>query len=167
MHSNSSGCPKICPPPVSVLYWLSHLTSISSLKAKNGRKTLIFTQLKISNTSNIFSLHLTNSCKVTSDLFTVVWPLRFTFQVYSGLCDDLLKKEQRVYPEAGGRHNPATGRPISVAPKEKNKTTSTQSEYVTFTQNSNQSRTIQKSPSSIGYLPVVRLQHYPVGAGFI
>ena len=63
--------------------------------------------------------------------------------MYSGLCDDLLKKEQRVYPEAGGRHNPATGRPISVAPKETNKTTSTQSEYVTFTQNSDQSRTIQ------------------------
>ena len=31
-----------------VLYWLSHLTCISSLKAKNERKTFIFTQLKIS-----------------------------------------------------------------------------------------------------------------------
>ena len=31
-----------------VLYWLSHLTCISSLKAKNERETFIFTQLKIS-----------------------------------------------------------------------------------------------------------------------
>ena len=48
MHSNSLGCPKIIPPSVPVLYWLWHLTCISSLKAKNERKTLIYTQLKIS-----------------------------------------------------------------------------------------------------------------------
>ena len=41
-----------------VLYWLSHLTCISSLKAKNERKTLIYTQLKISRYSQHFSLFL-------------------------------------------------------------------------------------------------------------
>ena len=58
MHSNSIGCPKILPLSAPVLYWLSHLTCISSLKVKNGRKTLVFTQLKMSDTSNIFSLFL-------------------------------------------------------------------------------------------------------------
>ena len=48
IHSNSIGCPKTASPSVPVLYWLSHLTCISSLKAKNERKTWIFTQLKIS-----------------------------------------------------------------------------------------------------------------------
>ena len=37
-----------------VLYWLSHLTCISSLKAKNERKTFIFTQLKISRYNQHF-----------------------------------------------------------------------------------------------------------------
>ena len=58
MHSNSLGCPKILPLSASVLYWLSHLTCISSLKAKNERKTFIFTQLKISRYSQPFSLFL-------------------------------------------------------------------------------------------------------------
>ena len=35
-------------PSAPVLNWLPHLTCISSLKAKNERKTLIYTQLKIS-----------------------------------------------------------------------------------------------------------------------
>ena len=48
MNSNSIGCPKIFPLSAPALYWLSHLTCISSLKAKNERKTFIFTQLKIS-----------------------------------------------------------------------------------------------------------------------
>ena len=48
MHSNSLGCPRIFSLSAPVLYWLSHLTCISSLKAKNERKTLIFTQLKTS-----------------------------------------------------------------------------------------------------------------------
>ena len=48
MHSNSLGCPKICPPSAPVLYWLSHLTCISILNAKNERKTLIYTHLTIS-----------------------------------------------------------------------------------------------------------------------
>ena len=39
--------PKYFPPSAPVLYWLSHLTCISSLKAKDERKTLIYTQLKI------------------------------------------------------------------------------------------------------------------------
>ena len=38
-------------PSAPVLYWLSHLTCISSLKAKNEWKTLIYTQQKISHTS--------------------------------------------------------------------------------------------------------------------
>ena len=46
MHTNSTGCPKIFSLPAPVLYWLSHLTRISSLKAKNERKMFIFTQLK-------------------------------------------------------------------------------------------------------------------------
>ena len=44
-----------------VLYWLSHLACISSLKAKNERKTLIFTQLKISSYKHTFSLFLDKS----------------------------------------------------------------------------------------------------------
>ena len=48
MHTNSFGCPKIFSLSAPVLYWLSHLTCISSLRAKNERKTFIFTQLKIS-----------------------------------------------------------------------------------------------------------------------
>ena len=58
MHSNSLGCPKIFPLPSPVLYWLSHLTCISSLKAKTERKTLIYTQLKDPDTTNTFSLFL-------------------------------------------------------------------------------------------------------------
>ena len=46
MYSNSLGCSKIFPLSAPVLYWLSHLTCISSLKAKTERKTLIYTQLK-------------------------------------------------------------------------------------------------------------------------
>ena len=58
MHSNSLGCPKIFPLPSPVLYWLSHLTCISSLKAKTERKTLIYTQLKDPDTTKTFSLFL-------------------------------------------------------------------------------------------------------------
>ena len=42
---NSVRCPKIVPPSAPVL---SHLTCILSMKVKNGRKTLIFTQPKMS-----------------------------------------------------------------------------------------------------------------------
>ena len=64
MHSNSLGCPKILPLSAPVLYWLSHLTCISSLKAKNERKTLIYTQLKISRYNQHFlTIFFTNSCK--------------------------------------------------------------------------------------------------------
>ena len=65
MHSNSIGCtevyytsvigcPKIFPLSALVMYWLSYMTRISSLKAKNERKTLIFTQLKISRYNQHF-----------------------------------------------------------------------------------------------------------------
>ena len=54
MHSNSTGCPKIVSLSAPVLYWLSHLTCISSLKAKKERKTLIYTQLKISRYNQHF-----------------------------------------------------------------------------------------------------------------
>ena len=47
---------QINPLSAPVLYWLSHLTCISSLKAKNKRETLIYTQLKISDTTDTFSL---------------------------------------------------------------------------------------------------------------
>ena len=57
-NANSIGCPIIAPPSAPVLYWLSHLICISSLKAKNERKTLIFTQLKISRYNPHFSLFL-------------------------------------------------------------------------------------------------------------
>ena len=46
--TQSTGCPKIFCLSAPVLSWLSHLTCISSLKAKNERKTFIFTQLKLS-----------------------------------------------------------------------------------------------------------------------
>ena len=58
MQSKSIGCPKIVPPSAPVLYLSSHLTRISSLKAKNRRKTLIFTQLKMSRGKQRFSLFL-------------------------------------------------------------------------------------------------------------
>ena len=45
-------------PVWSSLYWLSRLTCISSLKARNERKTLIYTQLKISRYNQHFSLFL-------------------------------------------------------------------------------------------------------------
>ena len=54
MHTNSIGCRKIFSLSAPVLYWLSHLTCISSLKAINERKTLIFTQLKISRYNQHF-----------------------------------------------------------------------------------------------------------------
>ena len=44
MHSKSIGCPQIFPLSAPVLYWLSHLTCIWRVKAKNERKTLIYTQ---------------------------------------------------------------------------------------------------------------------------
>ena len=47
--------PKYFSLSAPVLYWLSHLTCVSSLKAKNERKTLIFTQLKISRYKQSFS----------------------------------------------------------------------------------------------------------------
>ena len=80
MHSSSLGCPKIFPLSAPVLYWLSHLTCISSLKAKNERKTFIFTQLKISRYNQhffaIFRTILRNwPPTYTSDLFTTVWPV--------------------------------------------------------------------------------------------
>ena len=54
MHTNSIGCPKKLPLSAPVLYWLSHLARISSVKAKNERKTFIFTQLKISRCNQHF-----------------------------------------------------------------------------------------------------------------
>ena len=42
----AAAVPKIFPPSAPVLYCLSHLTCISSLKAKNERKTLIFITAK-------------------------------------------------------------------------------------------------------------------------
>ena len=54
MPTNSIGCPKIVSLSAPVLYWLSHLTCISSMKAKNERKTFIFTKLKISRYNPYF-----------------------------------------------------------------------------------------------------------------
>ena len=62
MHSNSIGCPKIFPPSALVLYWLSQLTCISSLKAKNEQKTLFFTQIKISRYKQILFVCLFFFC---------------------------------------------------------------------------------------------------------
>ena len=39
----ASAVPKYFPRLLQFLYWLSHLTCISSLKAKNEPKTLVFT----------------------------------------------------------------------------------------------------------------------------
>ena len=50
----ASAVPKYFPLSAPVLYWLSHLTCISSLKAKNEQKKLIFTQLKISRHNEHF-----------------------------------------------------------------------------------------------------------------
>ena len=43
MHSNNISCPQILPLSAPVLFWLSHLTCISNLKARNRWKTLIYT----------------------------------------------------------------------------------------------------------------------------
>ena len=89
MHSNSLGCPKIFSPSAPVLYWLSHLSCISSLKAKNDRKTLIYTQQKISRYNQHFSLFLDQF--LSNDLrpinFTVIWAQMYTlhWQKTSGL----------------------------------------------------------------------------------
>ena len=75
MHSNSIGCPQIFPLSAPVLYWLSHLTCISSLRAKNERKTLIFTQLKISRyNQHVFAIFRRILHNMTSDLLTAVCP---------------------------------------------------------------------------------------------
>ena len=73
MNSNNLGCP-IFSLSAPVLYWLSHLTCISRLKAKNERKTLIYTQLKICRyNQHFFAIFRRIPYKLTSDLFTVVW----------------------------------------------------------------------------------------------
>ena len=50
----ASAVQKYFPLFAPVLYWLSHLICISSLKAKNERKMSIFTQLKISRCKEHF-----------------------------------------------------------------------------------------------------------------
>ena len=55
MHSNSIDCPKVFPLSAPVLYWLSHLTCISSLKAKNMD---FYTAKKYPDTTNTFSQFL-------------------------------------------------------------------------------------------------------------
>ena len=69
---NSIGCPKIFPQSAPVLYWLSHLTCISSLKAKNVD---FHTAKNIQIQATLFLYFQTNSYKLTSDLFVVVWPV--------------------------------------------------------------------------------------------
>ena len=50
----ASAVPNMFPLSAPVLYWLSHLTCISSLKAKNERKMLIYIQLNISRYNQHF-----------------------------------------------------------------------------------------------------------------
>ena len=50
----ASAVPKYFPCLLQFLYWLSHPTCISSLKPKNERETLIYTQLKISRDNQHF-----------------------------------------------------------------------------------------------------------------
>ena len=67
----ASAVPKYFPCLLQFLYWLSHLTCISNLKAENERKT--FTQLKISRyNQHFFAIFRPIFYKLTSDLFTVV-----------------------------------------------------------------------------------------------
>ena len=54
------------------LYWLVHLTCISSLKAKNID---FHTAKNIHIQATLFLYFQTNSYKLTSDLFVVVWPV--------------------------------------------------------------------------------------------
>ena len=62
----ASAVPKYFSLSAPVLYWLSHLTCISSLKAKKERKTFIFTQLKnIQIQATLFRYFQTSSCKQT------------------------------------------------------------------------------------------------------
>ena len=88
MHSNRIGCPKIFPPSAPVLYWLSHLTCISSLKAKNERKTLIFKKLKIFRyKQHFFAIFLRR--------ILINWPHTYFLQrntesdIYMGVCEVL------------------------------------------------------------------------------
>ena len=69
-----------------VLYWLSHLTCISSLKAKNERKTFIFTQLKISRYNTHFfaifrGLDLRPTYCSLICVASVTWPLLLRVRV--------------------------------------------------------------------------------------
>ena len=77
MHSTSIGCPKIFPLSASVFALViasdMHLESESEKRAKNERKTMIFTQQKeiYPDTANTFSLFLNDFFifyKMTSDL---------------------------------------------------------------------------------------------------
>ena len=73
MHSNSIGCPKIflCLLQFCTGYRIWHASRVSK------RKTLIYTQLKISRYNQHFlTIFLPILVKMTSDLFTVVWPQR-------------------------------------------------------------------------------------------
>ena len=75
MHTNSIGCPNIFSLSTPVLYWLSHLTCISSLNAEKRAKNVPFhTTKNIQIQSTLFRYFQTNSQKLTSDLFTVVLP---------------------------------------------------------------------------------------------
>ena len=76
MHSNSIRCPKILPSSAPVLYWLSHLTCISSMKTKNGRKTLIFAQLNMSRYKQHFFAIIRRILMTwpLTYLLYVVWP---------------------------------------------------------------------------------------------
>ena len=64
------GCPKILPPSAPVLYWLSHVTCISSLEAKN---VAFHTAKNVQIQYKLFSLFLNESFE--HDLWHVHWSL--------------------------------------------------------------------------------------------
>ena len=71
VHSNSIGCPKIFPPSAPVLYWLSHLTCISSLKAQNEQIRWFHKAKKIQIQPTFFSLFLDEFLEI--DLRSILW----------------------------------------------------------------------------------------------
>ena len=80
MHTNSISCPKIFPPsaPVFALVITSDM-HFESESGKRAKKFDFYTGKNIQIQATPFRYFQTNSYKVTSNLFTVVWPRTYSY----------------------------------------------------------------------------------------
>ena len=83
MHSNSLSCPKIFPLSSPALYWLPHLTCISSLKAKN---------VDLHTAKNI-QIQLKVCFDICRPIF-INWPP--TYLLWSDLCARLHRRRRQI-----------------------------------------------------------------------